>query len=144
MDESGKGQTLINSIIGEGTYFRGSINLKGLLRIDGDFEGDIKTDGRILVGKGGRAKCRIEADTIVVGGMVKGSLRAHSKVVLLSTCLVIGNIQSPRIIIEEGVLFHGRCTVSEDENVLALAPAEDDKLFSVDWGNRPSHAPAGT
>ena len=134
MDDYTKGQALINSIIGDGTRFRGDLDLKGLLRIDGDFEGNIRTTGRVLVGKGGRARCLIEADTVVIGGVVKGDIKAVTKVVLLSTCIMIGNIRSPRIIVEEGVLLHGHCTVSEDSSVLATAPTGEEALFSVDWG----------
>lgn len=134
MDEYTKTQALINSIIGEGTRFRGNLDLSGLLRIDGDFEGNIRTDGRVLVGKAGRARCLIEADTVVIGGILKGDVIATSKVVLLSTSVVIGNIRSPQLIVEDGVLLHGRCTVSEDPQVLASAPTGDDGVFKVDWG----------
>lgn len=134
MDDYTKGQALINSIIGDGTCFRGDLDLQGLLRIDGDFEGNIRTEGRILVGRGGRARCLIEADTVVVGGVVKGDIRAATKVVLLSTCIMIGNIRTPQLIVEEGVLLHGHCTVSEDTHVLASAPSGEEALFSVDWG----------
>jgi len=136
MDEITKTQALINSIIGEGTRFRGDLDLQGLLRIDGDFEGNIRTEGRVLVGKGGRAMCLIEADTVVVGGIVKGDIKAKSKIVLLSTCVVIGNIRSPQLIVEEGVLLNGHCTVSDDAKVLATAPAGGEGLFSVDWDSR--------
>lgn len=136
MDEYTKNQSRINSIIGEGTRFRGDIELQGLLRIDGDFQGNIKTDGRVLIGRPGRAQCLIEADTVVVGGILKGDIRAESKIVLLSTAMVIGDIRSPQIIVEEGVIIHGYCTVSRDAAVLAAAPSREDELFSVDWGNR--------
>lgn len=136
MDEYTKNQSRINSIIGEGTRFRGDIQLQGLLRIDGDFQGNIKTDGRVLIGRSGRAQCLIEADTVVVGGILKGDIRAESKIVLLSTAMVIGDIRSPQMIVEEGVIIHGYCTVSRDSAVLAAAPSREDELFSVDWGNR--------
>ena len=136
MDEYTKNQSRINSIIGEGTRFRGDIQLQGLLRIDGDFQGNIKTDGRVLIGRSGRAQCLIEADTVVVGGILKGDIRAESKIVLLSTAMVIGDIRSPQMIVEEGVIIHGYCTVSRDAAVLAAAPSREDELFSVDWGNR--------
>lgn len=136
MDEYTKNQSRINSIIGEKTRFRGDIELQGLLRIDGDFQGNIKTDGRVLIGRSGRAQCLIEADTVVVGGILKGDIRAESKIVLLSTAMVIGDIRSPQIIVEEGVIIHGYCTVSRDAAVLAAAPSREDELFSVDWGNR--------
>ncbi|MCG8452840.1 MAG: polymer-forming cytoskeletal protein [Spirochaetales bacterium] len=136
MDEYTKSQALINSIIGEGTRFRGDLDLKGLLRIDGDFEGNIRTDGRVLVGRGGRALCLIEADTVVIGGIVKGNITATSKVVLLSTSVVIGNIKTPELVVEEGVVVNGHCTVSQDARVLAAAPKGDEGSYSVDWGRR--------
>lgn len=147
MDDYTKTHALINSIIGEGTRFKGDLDLSGLLRIDGDFEGNIRTDGRVLVGRAGRARCLIEADTVVIGGILKGDVKASSKVVLLSTSVVIGNIRSPQLIVEEGVLLHGRCTVSEDPQVLASAPSGDESVFSVDWGegsrNSPVPSPSG-
>ncbi len=146
MDDYAKGQTLINSIIGDGTRFRGDLDLKGLLRIDGDFEGNIRTDGRVLVGKSGRARCLINADTVVVGGIIKGDIKASGKIVLLSTCVMIGNIRAPQIIVEEGVILHGHCTISEDSRILASAPSGEEALFSVDWGgtdNRKMNSSSG-
>lgn len=143
MDEYTKNQSLINSIIGEGTRFRGDIELRGLLKIDGDFQGNIKADGRVLIGRLGRAQCLIEADTVVVGGILKGDIRAESKIVLLSTSMVIGDIRSPQIVVEEGVIIHGYCTVSRDAAVLAAAPSREDELFSVDWGNRINRTSVG-
>jgi len=145
MEDYSGNQTLVNSIIGSGTKFRGDLDLQGLLRIDGDFEGNIETDGRILVGREGRARCILKAETVVVGGIVKGDIKATRKVVLLSTCVMIGNIQTPELIVEEGVLLHGHCTVSKDVDVLANAPSSEETQFIVDWGRlqRKSTAPLG-
>jgi cytoskeletal protein CcmA (bactofilin family) len=104
--------SMLNSIIGEGTRFKGEFDLNGLLRIDGDFSGTIRTKGKILIGQNGRAECNIYADTVVVGGMVFGNIFTSEKVIILSTGLMIGNISSPRLIIEEGVVFNGNCTVT--------------------------------
>jgi len=135
MSEHTKGQALINSIIGDGTRFRGDLDLQGLLRIDGDFEGNISTNGRVLVGRNGRARCLINADTVVIGGVVQGDISASTRVVLLSTCIVIGNIKAPQLIVEDGVILHGQCTVSEDTNVIASASHSSEPQFSVDWGS---------
>ena len=142
MNEYTKSQAHINSIIGEGTRFQGDIELQGLLRIDGDFKGSIKTVGRVLIGRFGRVQCLIEADTVVVGGILKGDIRAESKVVLLSTAMMIGDIRSPQIIVEERAIIHGHCTVSRDAAVLAAAPSREDEQFSVDWGNRGNRSAA--
>ncbi len=102
----------INSIIGEGTRFKGEFDLNGLLRIDGDFTGTIRTKGKVLVGKNGRAECTMNAGTVVVGGVIRGEIISTEKVIILSTGLVLGNITTPRLIIEEGVIFNGSCRVT--------------------------------
>ena len=101
----------INSIIGEGTRFNGELDLNGLLRIDGDFCGTVRTKGKVLVGKNGRAECTVYAGTVVVGGILKGNIFADEKVVILSTGVVLGNVASPRFIVEEGVILNGNCRV---------------------------------
>ena len=101
----------INSIIGEGTRFNGELDLNGLLRIDGDFCGTVRTKGKVLVGKNGRAECTVYAGTVVVGGIVKGNIFAEEKVVILSTGVVLGNVASPRFIVEEGVVLNGNCRI---------------------------------
>ena len=131
------GSSAINSIIGEGTRFQGDLELSGLLRIDGDYEGTIQTDGRVLIGRNGRALCRIQADTVIVGGVVKGDIVCRGKLVILSTGMVIGNVHAPDLIVEEGVILDGRCLITRDEK---RARSERDRLtagsFSVDWDGK--------
>jgi len=111
------GGPYINSIIGEGTRFNGEFDLNGLLRIDGDFCGTVRTEGKVLVGKNGRAECTVYAGTVVVGGILRGNIFANEKVVILSTGIVLGNIHSPRFIVEEGVIFNGTAKIVQPEAV---------------------------
>ena len=104
---------VVNSIIGFGTSFNGNLDIKGLLKIDGDFSGSIKAQGKVLVGHQGRAKCSIFANTVVIGGVVKGDIFADERVVVLSTGMVIGNIRAPKLVLESGVLFNGELTIVE-------------------------------
>ena len=122
----------INSIIGEGTRFKGEFDLNGLLRIDGDFTGTIRTKGKVLVGKNGRAECTMNAGTVVVGGVIRGEIISTEKVIILSTGLVLGNITTPRLIIEEGVIFNGSCRVT--------TPAEPARSATPN-GQKPAAAP---
>ena len=92
--------SFVNSIIGEGTTLRGEFNLNGLLRIDGVFYGKVKTNGKVLVGKNGVAECTIISGTVVIGGKVKGDILATERITLLSTGELIGNIKTPRLVIE--------------------------------------------
>lgn len=101
----------VNSIVGEGTFFKGQIDIEGLLRIDGDFSGSIKTGGRVLIGRQGRVESTIEAGTVVVGGVCKGNITATEKVVILSHGMMLGNVKAPRLVVEEGVVLNGTYTV---------------------------------
>jgi cytoskeletal protein CcmA (bactofilin family) len=119
----------INSIIGEGTRFKGEFDLNGLLRIDGDFTGVIRTRGKVLVGQNGRAECTLHAGTVVVGGVVRGEIVSTEKVIILSTGLVLGNITTPRLIVEEGVIFNGSCRI--------MTPAAGAQRSGPSNGQRP-------
>ena len=108
--------TFINSIVGEGTRFKGELELNGLLRIDGDYSGTIRTPDKVLVGKNGRAECTIQAGTVVVGGVVKGNIFSSEKVIILSTGMIIGNVTTPRLIVETGVILNGTCVITDQEH----------------------------
>jgi cytoskeletal protein CcmA (bactofilin family) len=126
----------INSIIGEGTRFNGEFDLSGLLRIDGDFCGTVRTKGKVLVGKNGRAECTVYAGTVVVGGIVRGNIFAEEKVIILSTGIVLGNVHSPRFIVEEGVIFNGTA------RIVAAAPEGHERKAAPPRGGGAAAVPA--
>jgi cytoskeletal protein CcmA (bactofilin family) len=115
---TGESDAFVNSIIGEGTTLHGDFDINGLLRIDGVFFGRVKTSGKVLIGKNGSAECEIIAGTVVIGGKVRGEIIALEKIILLSTGELIGNIKTPRLTIEEGVIFNGKCEIIEDTDKL--------------------------
>ena len=117
----------INSIIGEGTRFKGEFDLNGLLRIDGDFSGVIRTKGKVLVGQNGRAECTLHAGTVVIGGVLHGEIFSTEKVIILSTGLMLGNISTPRLIVEEGVIFNGSCRITAQPADAAKAGSANAK-----------------
>jgi cytoskeletal protein CcmA (bactofilin family) len=118
----------VNSIIGEGTTLRGDFDLNGLLRIDGTFFGKVKTNGRVLVGKNGIAESTIIAGTVVIGGKVRGEIIATDGITLLSTGEMIGTIITSHLVIEEGVMFDGKCEVVEDKE--RMAKIRDEAIAS--------------
>ena len=122
---------LINSLVGDGTTFKGELVLNGLLRIDGDFSGTIKTPGKVLIGKKGRVESTIVAGSVVIGGVVKGNIVAAEKVVILSSGLFIGNVTTPRLIVEDGVIMHGMCRIDKRNIPEQL---EESGVFSRERG----------
>ena len=106
--------TFINSLIGEGSLFKGDLDINGLLRIDGDFKGEIKNSGKVLIGRSGRVEATVNAGTVVIGGVLRGNVKAAEKIVVLSTGMVIGNLSAPRLLVEDGVLLNGNCSVTDN------------------------------
>ena len=98
---------IVNSIIGEGSEFKGEFKINGLLRIDGSFKGTIETDGKVLIGQSGEALTDIRARLVVIGGTVKGNIFATERVIFLSTGKITGNIITPSLVMEDGVTFEG-------------------------------------
>ena len=120
--------TLVNSIVGSGTFFKGTITVSGLLRIDGDFRGEVKTDGRVIIGRDGRADCTIDAATVVIGGVFRGTIYAREKVIALESAIVTGNIYSPRLIGEFGVVLDGALHIRGVEAALETNERSQDVM----------------
>jgi cytoskeletal protein CcmA (bactofilin family) len=103
---------IVNSIIGEGSEFKGEFTVNGLLRIDGKFRGTIETEGKVLVGRTGEATTDIKARVVVVGGVVRGNIFAAERVIMLSSGQMHGNIITPSLVMEDGVIFEGNCIIN--------------------------------
>lgn len=134
MNDKNNDNSYINSLVGKGTHFDGELNLSGLLRIDGDFTGSINSDGKVLIGRSGRVKCSINAESVIVGGIVKGNIFSSDKVVVLSTGMVLGNIKAPSIVIEEGVIFNGKCLVLKESRENWTTRSKASAGYQPDWG----------
>jgi len=108
---AGKGE-FMNSTIGAGSSFEGKFYISGSLRIDGKFEGEIKTDEELVVGVTGKVRTDIVAKSVVVAGTVIGNIRAHEEVKLLETGKVLGDIIAPAISIQRGVVAQGNIIIT--------------------------------
>ncbi|MBN2354373.1 MAG: polymer-forming cytoskeletal protein [Spirochaetales bacterium] len=135
----------IHSIIGEGTRLCGDFEVKGLLRIDGDFSGSIRTNGKVLVSKKGRAECSIDGNIVVIGGIVRGTIVARHSVEILGSGVVIGTVIAPRLIVHEHVLLQGMCRVTKDAECFRNAVRLVEEQLALKNGRgRPASLPAET
>ncbi len=101
-----------NSLIGSGSVFEGKFYINGSLKIDGKFEGEIKTEEELVVGVTGKVKTDIVAQSVVVAGTVIGTIQASEEVRLLETGKVLGDIVAPSISIMNGVILHGSVIIT--------------------------------
>jgi cytoskeletal protein CcmA (bactofilin family) len=102
------------NVIGENSYFSGSFNINGSLRIDGRFEGkSLKTD-QLYIGADGKVRTNIDAVSVIVEGLIIGNINATNRVLLMPTAKVFGDIRTPELIIQNGVLLEGKCIIAND------------------------------
>jgi len=105
-----------NSVIGEQSIFEGRFAVQGSLRIDGKFEGEALYVDQLHVGPKARVKTDIHSTSVVVEGVVMGNISASRRVLLLTTARVLGDLRTPELIIQEGVILEGKCTIGHTEN----------------------------
>ncbi|MBI4352118.1 MAG: polymer-forming cytoskeletal protein [Elusimicrobia bacterium] len=100
-----------DTVIGNEAYFQGTLTAKGSLRIDGRVDGSIVDAKIVTVGKSGKVKGDISCEICYVCGEVKGNITALDHVEALAGSRVDGDLRSPRIMLEEGALFNGNCSM---------------------------------
>ncbi len=116
----------ITTILGKGSAFDGKLTFEGAVRIDGEFSGEIRTRGTLIIGESAEVKADINAATIVIEGMVKGELTASESIQIHKPARVHGNLTTPSLEIERGSLFEGNCQMGEQDKrpVKAVPDAE--------------------
>jgi len=104
------------TFLGKDATFKGELSFKGTLCIDGKFEGKINTDDTLIVAKDGIVEASIKAGTVICEGLVKGNIVASTRVELRPNSNIIGDVQSPSLIIEVGAKLDGKCDMSHKDN----------------------------
>ena len=107
--ESTTGQGSLNSILGQGCKVKGEIELQGTMRIDGQFDGSIKCPETLIIGKSGVVKADVNVKNAIIGGKIIGNIAATNKIELQTGSHVEGDIETTRLVIDEGVFFEGNC-----------------------------------
>lgn len=97
----------INAFVGKGVEFKGTISYSGTVRIDGYLDGEIHTDGMLLVGEEAIIQAKITAGTIVSKGKITGEVIAKECIKLRSPAVMNGSVKTPVLSMEDGVLFNG-------------------------------------
>ncbi|MEI6385523.1 MAG: polymer-forming cytoskeletal protein [Spirochaetota bacterium] len=104
--------SLVNTLVGAGSALEGDLDVDGMIRVDGDLRGSIRATGRVVVGATGRIDASIRAQSVIVGGIVRGDLYVTDRARLLSGAVVLGNIFAPRFEAEDGATIHGAVEVT--------------------------------
>ena len=97
----------INAFVGKGVEFKGTISYSGTIKIDGYLDGEIHTDGVLLVGEEAIIQAKITAGTIVSKGKITGDVVAKECIKLRAPAVMNGSVKAPVLSMEDGVLFNG-------------------------------------
>jgi cytoskeletal protein CcmA (bactofilin family) len=99
------------TVIGSDAVFKGELSFEGSVRIDGTFEGGIKTPGSVFISQTGKVKAEISAGDIKVDGSVEGNMVSEGRVQLNASCKLVGDVRAAKLHVAEGATWAGRCEV---------------------------------
>jgi cytoskeletal protein CcmA (bactofilin family) len=102
----------LSGFVGHGTTLTGETEFHAMLRVDGHLVGTVSSEaGTLIVGNNGQVDANVMVAAAMISGAVNGDIVATEKLQLGRTARVMGNIQSPRLIIEEGAILEGSCSM---------------------------------
>jgi cytoskeletal protein CcmA (bactofilin family) len=99
----------VTTLLGRGSEFEGKLSFEGTVRVDGKLSGEIFTEDVLIVGEGAEVNADISVGSIIIQGTVRGNIVAKRGVEIHTPGRVRGNINTPSLMVEKGVLFDGQC-----------------------------------
>lgn len=121
------------TFLAKGVDFKGIVNFDGTVRIDGRLEGEVHTTGTLIVGEHAVIKGIVSAGTLVTSGRINGTVTAVETIQMLKPGILIGDVRTPAISIEDGAHFHGMCDMGAHKWV------EDQHAAAANVHNLASH-----
>jgi len=100
------------SLISSGTVIEGKVKSEGNVRIDGKLIGDLVAKANAAVGLAGVVEGTMQAKNISLAGKVNGTVTATEKLILESKAVMHGDIRAARLVVDEGAIFDGECSMT--------------------------------
>lgn len=114
----------ISGLLEKGCEFEGKLTFEGTVRINGKFSGEIFSDGTLVVGEGASIDGKVDVGNIIVHGEVKGTIKAHDRIEMHTPATVEGDITAQTLVIDEGVIFEGSCSMGKKATVRSIDGAK--------------------
>jgi len=105
----------ITAFLGAGTIYNGQLSFVGSVRIDGQFTGEITSEGTLILGKEAKVEGNINVCNLVLSGNLHGTVVVTGKTIMHKTANLTGDLITHSLIIEEGAMLQG--TISMDPAV---------------------------
>jgi cytoskeletal protein CcmA (bactofilin family) len=103
------------TFISDGTNIMGDIKVEHDLRIEGYLKGTVDVGGMLVLGPTGKIEGQVQARSATIAGQILGNIRGLDKIVLESKSSLKGDLQTRELVINEGAIFQGNCSMQVDE-----------------------------
>jgi len=110
-----RGAESLNGFVDSGCTIRGELEFSSYFRVDGRVEGTVKSRSELVVGDGGVVEGEVEVARCVVGGQVRGTIRASEQVLLHQSAKVWADIHTPALVMEDGAFLEGSVSMDSQD-----------------------------
>ncbi|HUT54721.1 MAG TPA: polymer-forming cytoskeletal protein [bacterium] len=117
----------VKAILGKGSEFEGKLRFEGTVRIDGKFKGEVHSEGTLIVGESANIEGDVFVNSAVISGELRGNVKSKTRVELHAPAKLFGNVETPILVVQEGVIFDGHSQMSKE----GQKPADKPKAV---WG----------
>lgn len=100
-----------SAFLGKGTRVTGKLTFEGPVRIEGHVEGEISAQDTLTIGESAVVNAQVNGNSIIVHGRVTGDVTARQRLEIRAPGKLFGNISTPSLVIHEGVVFEGQCSM---------------------------------
>lgn len=115
MADKSVGSKGLHTVIGAGTVIEGTIRVTHDIRVDGSIKGKVQIEGDLIVGNSGLIEADVDVISTKIGGKIVGNLRAQERIELEENASVTGDIRTKDLVINEGAVFQGNCSMSSEK-----------------------------
>ena len=119
-----KGETKgdLNGFLDAGSQMNGELSFEDTFRVDGKLTGKVSSKGDLVVGERGVVDGDVQVGRVYVSGTLKGTVKAATRIEITAGGRLLGDIQTPTLVIEEGGFYQGRCSMDRPAEQRADAP----------------------
>jgi cytoskeletal protein CcmA (bactofilin family) len=110
----------LDTILGKGSSFDGTLETAGGVRIDGRLKGNVITPGDVIIGEGAHLEAKVSGRNVLIAGEVRGQVEASGKLELTLTGKLFGGLRASKMYVEEGAVFQGECKTFADAEPVAM------------------------
>lgn len=104
----------LNAFLGANTIYEGKLNFEGSVHIDGKFNGEIISDGSLVIGKEAEVRGTINVGELSLSGLLVGDVKARRRVIIHSSGVLDGQVNTPALVMEEGGIIDGNIIMRKE------------------------------